>query len=92
MSERKKIGNIRFGKTLECLIWLAGIGVLVANIFLLQRNRKLNEALAPQITSGTHVEMLAGLALDGRKKNRRQDRSLECRFEHRDPVACLAIG
>jgi len=66
MSERKKIGNIRFGKILECLIWLAGIGVLVANIFLLQQNRKLNEALAPQITSGTHVEMLAGLALDGR--------------------------
>lgn len=64
--ERKKVGTIRFTKVLEMLIWLAGLGVLAENIFLLEQNRGLQEALAPQITSGAHVEKLAGLTLDGR--------------------------
>ena len=64
--ERKKVGTIRFSKVLEILLWLAGLGVLAENIFLLQQNRSLQEAVAPQITSGSHVEKLAGLTLDGR--------------------------
>ena len=63
---QKKSGIVRFGKVLEILIWLAGLGLLAENVLLLQQNRSLQEALAPQITSGAHVEKLAGLALDGR--------------------------
>lgn len=66
LSERKKAGTIRFSKVLEIVIWPAGLGVLTENILLLQQNRSLREALAPQISSGVHVERLAGLALDGR--------------------------
>jgi len=65
LSKRKKAGTIRFSRVLEIAIWLAGLGVLSENILLLQRNRSLGEALAPQISSGVHVERLAGLALDG---------------------------
>jgi hypothetical protein len=44
--------KIRFSKVMEILLWLAGLGVLAENIVLLQQNRRLNEALAPQINRG----------------------------------------
>jgi peroxiredoxin len=56
----------RFSKLMEIFLWLAGLGVLAENIFLLQQNRRLNEALAPQITAGTQLQMLSGVAFDGR--------------------------
>ena len=56
----------RFNKVMEVLLWLAGLGVLAENIFLFQENRRLSEALAPQITAGTQLQMLSGVALDGR--------------------------
>src|SRR2546422_6363868 len=56
----------RFSKLMEILLWLAGLGVLAENIFLFQQNRHLSEALAPQITAGTQLQMLAGIAFDGR--------------------------
>jgi peroxiredoxin len=56
----------RFSKVMEILLWLAGLGVLAENIFLFQQNRRLNEALAPQITAGTRLQMLSGVAVDGR--------------------------
>lgn len=65
-SPRKKAGSIRFTKVMEILIWLAGLGVLAENLLLLQQNRSLREALAPQVTSGMQIETPAGLALDGR--------------------------
>ncbi len=55
---------------------LAGLGVLAENIFLFQQNRRLNETLAPQITAGTQLQMLSGVALDG----------------HLEPVALPAAG
>lgn len=58
--------KIRFSKVMEILLWLAGLGVLAENIFLFQQNRRLNEALAPQITAGMQLQMLAGIAFDGR--------------------------
>src|SRR6266446_1758073 len=58
--------KIRFSKVMEILLWLAGLGALAENIFLFQQNRRLNEALAPQITAGTQLRMLAGIAFDGR--------------------------
>ncbi len=45
---------------------LAALGVLAENVVLFRQNRRLNEALAPQITAGTQLQMLSGLALDGR--------------------------
>ena len=56
----------RFSKVMEILLWLAGLGVLAENIFLFRQNRHLSEALAPQITAGTQLQMLSGVALDGR--------------------------
>jgi len=56
----------RFSKVMEIFLWLAGLGVLAENIFLFRQNRHLNEALAPQITAGTQLRMLAGIAFDGR--------------------------
>jgi peroxiredoxin len=56
----------RFSKVMEIFLWLAGLGVLAENIFLFRQNRHLNEALAPQITAGTQLQMLAGIAFDGR--------------------------
>jgi len=56
----------RLNKVMEILLWLAGLGVLAENIFLFQQNRRLNEALAPQISAGTQLQMLAGIAFDGR--------------------------
>ena len=66
----------RFSKVMEILLWLAGLGVLAENIFLFQENRRLSEALAPQITAGTQLQMLSGVALDG----------------HLEPVALPAAG
>jgi len=51
---------------MEIVLWLAGLGVLAENIFLFQQNRRLNEALAPQISAGTQLQMLSGVAFDGR--------------------------
>src|SRR6266849_6641096 len=56
----------RFSKVMEIFLWLAGLGVLAENIFLFRQNRHLSEALAPQITAGTQLRMLAGIAFDGR--------------------------
>jgi peroxiredoxin len=58
--------KIRFTKVMEVLLWLAGLGVLAENIFLFRQNQHLSEALAPQITAGTQLQMLAGIAFDGR--------------------------
>jgi hypothetical protein len=66
VNKRNRTRAIRFSKVLGILIWLAGLGVLAENILLLQQNRSLRDALAPQITSGARVERLAGLGLDGR--------------------------
>ena len=59
----------RFNKVMEVLLWLAGLGVLAENIFLFLQNRHLSEALAPQITAGTQLQMLSGVALDGRQES-----------------------
>jgi peroxiredoxin len=56
----------RFSKVMEILLWLAGLGVLAENVFLFRQNRQLSEALAPQITAGTQLQMLSGVALGGR--------------------------
>ena len=56
----------RFNKVMEILLWLAGVGVFAENIFLLRQNHHLSEALAPQITAGTRLQMLSGVTLDGR--------------------------
>ena len=58
----------RFSKVMEILLWLAGLGVLAENIFLFQQNRRLSEALAPQIAAGARLQMLSGLAFDGRQE------------------------
>jgi len=58
--------KIRFSTAIEILLWLAGLGVLAENIVLLHENRRLGEALAPQISAGTQLQMLSGVALDGR--------------------------
>jgi peroxiredoxin len=60
--------KIRFGKAIEILLWLAGLGVLAENIILFQQNRRLGEALAPQIATGARLQMLSGLSLDGRQE------------------------
>jgi cytochrome oxidase Cu insertion factor (SCO1/SenC/PrrC family) len=59
-------GSVRLSKVMEIVIWLAGLGVLAANVLLLRQNRSLQDTLAPQITSGAQFERLAGLTLDGR--------------------------
>jgi peroxiredoxin len=56
----------RFSKVMEVFLWLVASGVLAENIFLFLENRRLNEALAPQITAGTQLKMLAGIGFDGR--------------------------
>ena len=58
----------RFSKVMGILLWLAGLGVFAENIFLFLQNRRLSEALAPQITAGTQLQKLAGIAFDGRLK------------------------
>ena len=56
----------KFGKAIEILLWIAALAVLAENIALLQQNRRLLQATAPQIAAGTQVRMLSGLSLDGR--------------------------
>jgi peroxiredoxin len=60
--------KISFGKAMEILLWLAALGVLAENIILFQQNRRLSEALAPQIAAGTQLQMLSGLSLDGHQE------------------------
>lgn len=57
-----------FNKIMEISLWVLALGVLVENIFLLLQNRRLNDALAPQILAGAQLQVLSGLALDGRLK------------------------
>lgn len=59
------IPRIRLGKAIEVMIWLAALSVLAENIILFRQNRLLNEALAPQISAGTQLQMLSALGLDG---------------------------
>ncbi len=47
-----------FNRVMEIFLWLVALGVLAENVFLFQQNRRLNEALAPQITAGTQLQML----------------------------------
>jgi len=56
----------RFSKVMEIFLWVVASGVLAENIFLFLQNRRLNEALAPQITAGMQLQMLTGIAFDGR--------------------------
>ncbi|HXJ11761.1 MAG TPA: redoxin domain-containing protein [Candidatus Limnocylindrales bacterium] len=56
----------RFSKVMEIFLWVVASGVLAENIFLFLQNRRLNEALAPQITAGMQLQMLSGIAFDGR--------------------------
>jgi peroxiredoxin len=58
--------KIRFNKVMEIFLWLVALGVLAENVFLFLQNRRLNEALAPQITAGAQLQMLAGIGFDGR--------------------------
>jgi peroxiredoxin len=58
--------KIGFGKAVEILIWVVAVGVLAENVSLFRQNQRLNEALAPQIAAGAQLQMLSGLALDGR--------------------------
>ena len=66
----------RFSRVMEILLWLAGLGVLAENIFLFLQNRRLSEALAPQISAGMQLQMLAGIGFDG----------------HMEPVSLPAAG
>jgi len=56
----------RFSKVMEIFLWLVASAVLAENIFLILQNRRLSEALAPQITAGAQLQMLAGIGFDGR--------------------------
>jgi peroxiredoxin len=56
----------KLGKTIEVLLWAAALAVLAENIALFRENRRLREAAAPQIAAGDQLQMLSGLALDGR--------------------------
>ena len=56
----------KFSKAVEILLWVAALGVLAENISLFRKNRRLREAGAPQIAAGAQLQMLSGLALDGR--------------------------
>jgi len=56
----------RFSKVMEVFLWLVASGVMAENIFLFLENRRLSEALAPQITAGTQLQMIAGIGFDGR--------------------------
>jgi peroxiredoxin len=51
---------------MEVFLWLVALGVMAENIFLFLENRRLSEALAPQITAGTQLQMIAGIGFDGR--------------------------
>lgn len=58
--------RLSLAKTIEILLWVAALGVLVENVGLYRQNRRLQEAVAPQIAAGTQLQMLSGIALDGR--------------------------
>jgi hypothetical protein len=58
----------RFNKVMEIFLWVVALGVLAENIFLFLQNRRLNDALAPQISAGAQLQMLSALALDGRSQ------------------------
>src|SRR6266849_4910504 len=58
--------KVRFNKVMEIFLWVIAMGVLAENVSLFLQNRRLSEALAPQIIAGTQLRMLAGLTLDGR--------------------------
>ena len=60
------IPKLSWAKSIEMLLYLAALGVLVENVSLLRQNRRLQEAVAPQIAAGTQLQMLSGLTLDGR--------------------------
>jgi peroxiredoxin len=56
----------RFNKGMEILLWFVALAVLAENIILFLQNRRLRQALAPQITAGMQLQALAGIAFDGR--------------------------
>ena len=58
--------KLNWAKSIEILLWLAALGVLAENVSLFRQNRRLQEAVAPQIAAGTQLQMLSGLTLDGR--------------------------
>ncbi len=60
------MSKVRFGKAIEILILVAAVGVLAENVVLFRQNRRLLQAAAPQIAAGTQLQMLSGVALDGR--------------------------
>jgi hypothetical protein len=68
MKERMSDSNkpTRFSKLLDFLLALAGLAVIAINVVLLRQNLSLRQTLAPQITPGTRLENLSGVALDGR--------------------------
>src|ERR1700760_1410661 len=55
----------KLGKAITILLWLAAVGLLVENLVLARQIRLLRDAAASQITAGTQLHMLSGLALDG---------------------------
>src|SRR5216684_3114240 len=60
--------KVGFGKAIEILLWILALGVLAENVVLFRQNRRLSEALAPQIAAGARLQMLSGLAFDGRQE------------------------
>lgn len=56
----------KFGKAIELVLWIAALAVLAENVALFRENRRLSEAVAPQIIGGAQLQMLSALALDGR--------------------------
>ena len=56
----------RFSRVLEFLLALAELAVIAINVVLLRQNLSPRQTLAPQITLGTRLENLSGVALDGR--------------------------
>ncbi len=60
------VAKRKFMKAVEVLMWLAALGVLAENIFLARQNRRLKEAVTPQILAATQLHALSGVSLDGR--------------------------
>ena len=61
----RSIGSTLAGKVIQILICLAAVGVLAENVLLVRQNRDLEEAIAPQIVSGKHLEIVGGMTLGG---------------------------
>jgi peroxiredoxin len=55
----------KFRAAVTTLLWISALGVLAENIVLSRQNRRLLQVVSPQITSGTELQMISGLALDG---------------------------